>query len=214
MSIRVLLSTKHKVVSEGIAAILRTHHDMNVVGVSDNGLQTHALCDEVDPDVVLIGMYANEAQDIQLMHEIAQHQPLTHMVAFSGGSDRNAIIEILDAGAKAYVSTTSSIDELMSAIRAAAAGRVYLCQAAASEMMESVRKARSGDIAVKGHLGGREEQVLRLIADGYSSKEIARNLQIAPSTVEVHRRNIMRKIGLHKVADLTRYAIRNQMVSV
>jgi two-component system NarL family response regulator len=102
----------------------------------------------------------------------------------------------------------------MSAIRAAASGRAYLCQSAATEMMESVRKSRAGDITVRSHLGGREEQVLRLIADGYSSKEIARNLQIAPSTVEVHRRNIMRKVGLHKVADLTRYAIRNQMVSV
>ncbi len=214
MSIRVLLSTKHKVVSEGIAAILRTHHDMNVVGVADNGVKTQALCNEVEPDVVLIGMHTHDVQDIQLMHEIAQYQPSPRMVAFSGDSDRNAIIEILDAGAKAYVSTTSSIDELISAIRAAAAGRLYLCQAAASEMMDSVRKARSGELTVKGHLGGREEQVLRLIADGYSSKEIARDLQIAPSTVEVHRRNIMRKIGLHKVADLTRYAIRNQMVSV
>jgi two-component system NarL family response regulator len=81
-------------------------------------------------------------------------------------------------------------------------------------MMESVRQTRAGHATVRSHLGGREEQVLRLIADGYSSKEIARNLQIAPSTVEVHRRNIMRKVGLHKVADLTRYAIRNQMVSV
>lgn len=214
MSIRILLSTKHKVVSEGIAAILRTHHDMNVVGVSDSGDQTHAMCDEVDPDVVLIGMHAHDSEDIQLMHELAHHQPSPHVVAFSGDSNRNAIIEILDAGAKAFVSTTSSIDELMSAIRAAAAGRLYLCQAAATEMMESFRKARSGEITVKGHLGTREEQVLRLIADGYSSKEIARNLQIAPSTVEVHRRNIMRKIGLHKVADLTRYAIRNQIVSV
>lgn len=214
MSIRVLLSSKHKVVSEGIAAVLRTHHDMDVVGVSDNGEHTHALCDEVDPDVVLIGMHANDAQDLKLMHQIAHHQPSKNMVAFSSDTGRHSIIEILDAGAKAYVSTTSSMDELMSAIRAAAAGRVYLCQAAASEMMESVRKARSGDSTVKGHLGGREEQVLRLIADGFSSKEIARNLQIAPSTVEVHRRNIMRKIGLHKVADLTRYAIRNQMVSV
>ncbi|WP_199220366.1 response regulator transcription factor [Limnohabitans sp. T6-20] len=214
MSIRVLLSSKHKVVSEGIAAVLRTHHDMDLVGISDNGAMTNALCDQVDPDVVLIGMQANDSKDMALMHQIAHHQPAKNMVAFSADSDRNSIIEILDAGAKCYVSTMSSIDELMSAIRAAAAGRVYLCQAAASEMMESVRKARSGDISLKGQLGGREEQVLRLIADGYSSKEIARNLQIAPSTVEVHRRNIMRKIGLHKVADLTRYAIRNQMVTV
>jgi two-component system NarL family response regulator len=106
------------------------------------------------------------------------------------------------------------MDELIAAIRAAAAGRVYLCQTAAGEMMASVRKFRAGDGLVRGALGGREEQVLRLVADGLSSKEIARNLQIAPSTVEVHRRNIMRKVGLHKVADLTRYAIRNQMVSV
>jgi DNA-binding NarL/FixJ family response regulator len=214
MSIRVLLSSKHKVVSEGIAAVLRTHPDMNLVGMAQGNAQTHAMCDTVDPDVVLIGMHGHDADDLALMQQISHHLPVKNMVAFSGDSDRNAIIQILDAGAKGYVSTTSGIDELMSAIRAASLGRIYLCQTAASEMMESVRKFRSGDLTVKGQLGGREEQVLRLIADGYSSKEIAKNLLIAPSTVEVHRRNIMRKIGLHKVADLTRYAIRNQMVSV
>jgi two-component system NarL family response regulator len=81
-------------------------------------------------------------------------------------------------------------------------------------MMDCFRKVRSGDSPAKNLLGTREEQVLCLIADGYSSKEIAHNLLIAPSTVEAHRRNIMRKIGLHKVADLTRYAVRKQMVSV
>ena len=214
MSIRVLLSSKHTFVSEAIAAVLRTHHDMDVVGLSDNSEQTPVMCDEVDPDVVLIGMQANDAQGLRLMQKIAQHQPSKTMVAFSSDSDRHSIIEILDAGAKAYVSTTSSMDELMSAIRAAAAGRVYLCQAAATEMVACVRKSKAGDGTARKQLGGREEQVLRLIADGYSSKEIARNLLIAPSTVEVHRRNIMRKVGLHKVADLTRYAIRNLMVSV
>ena len=213
MSIRVLLSSKHKVISEGIAAILRTHPDMNVVGVSDNGQKTHALCHTEGPDVVLIGTQANDSQGLQLMQEMAIQQPARSVVAFSSDSNRHSVIEILDTGAKAYVSTTSSIDELLSAIRAAASGRVYLCQSAASEMMDSFRKFGTGDRPVKDHLGDREEQVLRLIADGYSSKEIARNLLIAPSTVEVHRRNIMRKIGLHKVADLTRYAIRNQMVS-
>lgn len=214
MPIRVLLSSKHKVISEGIAAILRTHQDMRVVGVSDNGQQTNALCSSEDPDVVLIGTQSNDAQGLQLMQQIAQAQPAQSMVAFSSDSDRHSMFEILDVGVKAYVSTTSSVDELMSAIRAAAAGRVYLCQSSASDMMDSLRQARAGDLQVKAQLGSREAQVLRLIADGYSSKEIARKLTIAPSTVEVHRRNIMRKIGLHKVADLTRYAIRNQMVPV
>jgi two-component system NarL family response regulator len=214
MCIRVLLSSKHTVISEGIAAILRTHQDMNVAGVSDNAQQAHALCQTEDPDVVLIGTQANDGQGLQLMQQMASERPSRSVVAFSSDSDRHAIIEILDVGAKAYVSTTSSIDELMSAVRAAASGRVYLCQSAASEMMDCFRNVRSGDGPGKSLLGTREEQVLRLIADGYSSKEIARNLLIAPSTVEVHRRNIMRKIGLHKVADLTRYAIRNQMVAV
>lgn len=214
MPIRVLLSSKHKVISEGIAAILRTHQDMRVVGVSDNGQQTNALCSSEDPDVVLIGTQSNDAQGLQLMQQIAQAQPAQSMVAFSSDSDRHSMFEILDVCVKAYVSTTSSVDELMSAIRAAAAGRVYLCQSSASDMMDSLRQARAGDLQVKAQLGSREAQVLRLIADGYSSKEIARKLTIAPSTVEVHRRNIMRKIGLHKVADLTRYAIRNQMVPV
>jgi two-component system NarL family response regulator len=214
MPIRVLLSSKHKVISEGIAAILRTHQDMRVVGVSDNGQQTNVLCSSEDPDVVLIGTQSNDAQSLQLMQQIAQTQPAQSMVAFSSDSDRHSMFEILDVGVKAYVSTTSSVEELMSAIRAAAAGRVYLCQSSASDMMDSLRQARAGDLQVKAQLGSREAQVLRLIADGYSSKEIARKLTIAPSTVEVHRRNIMRKIGLHKVADLTRYAIRNQMVPV
>jgi two-component system NarL family response regulator len=176
--------------------------------------KTQALCSEMTPHVVLLGMHSNNQQELALMHALAAHRSSPHMVAFSGDSDRHAIIEILDAGAKGYVATTSSMDELIAAIRAAAAGRVYLCQTAAGEMMASVRKFRAGDGLARGALGGREEQVLRLVADGLSSKEIARNLQIAPSTVEVHRRNIMRKVGLHKVADLTRYAIRNQMVSV
>ncbi len=214
MSIRVLLSSKHKVVCEGSAAVLRTHPDINLVGMSDTDEKTLSLCHEALPDVLLIGLHANGQQDLTLMQKIAQCSPSPQMVAFSGDTDRHSIIEILDAGAKGYVSTTSSIDEMLSAIRAVAAGRLYLCQTAASQMMASVRKIRSGDHVGKGHLGDREEQVLRLIADGFSSKEIARNLQIAPSTVEVHRRNIMRKVGLHKVADLTRYAIRNQMVSV
>jgi len=214
MSIRVLLSSKHKVVSEGIAAVLQTHPDFQLLGMADTDETTQALCAASAPDVLLLGLHAHGQQNLSLMHKIAQQPASPHMVAFSGDTERHSIIEVLDAGAKGYVSTTSSMDELMSAIRSVASGGHYLCQAAASEMMASVRKMRSGDGSGKNHLGSREEQVLRLIADGFSSKEIARNLQIAPSTVEVHRRNIMRKVGLHKVADLTRYAIRNQMVSV
>ena len=213
MSIRVLLSSKYTVVCEGIASVLYSQNDFELVGMTDNPLLTNGLCDTLTPDVVVIGMQAKDANDLSLVHDIARLQPEKKMVAFCcTDADRHSIIEILAAGAIGYVSTTSSMDEMMQAIRAADVGRSYLCQSAA-EMMDSVRHPHLSDAASKGHLGDREEQVLCLIADGLSSKEIARNLFIAPSTVEVHRRNIMRKIGLHKVADLTRYAIRNQMVA-
>jgi two-component system NarL family response regulator len=214
MPIRVLISSKHKLACEGIAAVLLSQSDMMLAGVSDDGAHTNALCDRVDPNVIVIGMQNHDAQDQALMDQITRHQPTQNMVVFSCETDRHAIVEILDAGVKGYVSMTSSMDELLAAIRCAATGRIYLCQTAAAEMIKSITKSSTGEIVVKGPLGGREEQVLCLIADGFSSKEIARNLLISPNTVDVHRRNIMRKIGLHKVADLTRYAIRNQMVAV
>lgn len=214
MPIRVLISSKHKLACEGIAAVLLSQSDMVLAGVSDDGAHTNALCDRVDPNVIVIGMQNHDPQDQALMEQITRHQPTQNMVVFSCETDRHAIVEILDAGVKGYVSMTSSMDELLAAIRCAATGRIYLCQTAAAEMIKSITKSSTGEIVVKGPLGGREEQVLCLIADGFSSKEIARNLLISPNTVDVHRRNIMRKIGLHKVADLTRYAIRNQMVAV
>jgi two-component system NarL family response regulator len=187
---------------------------MQLLGISENTECTQALCEEVSPDVLLVGIYAHGTQELDLMQRMTHRDSPQNIVVYSGQSDRHTIMEILDAGAKGYFSTTSGIDELMSAIRAAAAGREYMCQSGATEMRAGIRQSRDGAATVRSQLGGREAQVLRLIADGFSSKEIARNLQIAPSTVEVHRRNIMRKVGLHKVADLTRYAIRNQMVSV
>ena len=214
MSIRVLLSHKHRTIVEGIASVLKNHADMELVGLAHGEEETRRLCDEAAPHVVVMGVNPQGQSDVALTRWLAQHRPTIRMVALTNDCDRSSIIQMLDAGAMGYVSTTSSIEEISQGIRAAAAGRVYLCQGAATAMVDSYRRSKGAGPAVRGQLGDRESQVLRLIADGYSSKEIARNLQIAPSTVEVHRRNIMRKVGLHKVADLTRYAIRNQMVAV
>lgn len=214
MSIRVLLSHKHKTISEGIASVLKNHRDIELVGMAHDEEGTRRLCDQAAPHVLVLGVNPQAKSDVDMTRWLSLHHPLQHIVALTADCDRSSIIQMLDAGAKGYVSTTSSIEEIMQGIRAAATGRVYLCQGAATSMLDRYRRGKSSSAAGRGQLGDRESQVLRLIADGYSSKEIARNLQIAPSTVEVHRRNIMRKIGLHKVADLTRYAIRNQMVAI
>lgn len=214
MSIRVLLSHKHKTISEGIASVLKNHRDIELVGMANDDEATRLLCEQTMPQVIVLGVNPQVKADLDMTRWLAMHHPEQHIVALTADCDRSSIIQMLDAGAKAYVSTTSSMEEIMQGIRASALGRVYLCQGAATAMLDSYRRGKSSSPIGRGVLGDRESQVLRLIADGYSSKEIARNLQIAPSTVEVHRRNIMRKIGLHKVADLTRYAIRNQMVAI
>ena len=212
MSVRVLLSYQHKVMAEAMASVFRSHHDLQLVGVAHDDAQALRLCDECQPDVVVLGMQQHTGRDIEATRQLAHACACRHVVVFSSDTTRSSILEVMDAGALGYVCTTSSMNDLMNAIRSAAQGRAYLCQTAAQEMVQCVRRARRG--LRHSSLGDREEQVLRLIAVGYSSKEIARDLHIAPSTVDVHRRNIMRKVGLHKVADLTRYAIRNQMVAV
>lgn len=213
MSTRVLLSCKHKVILDGIAAILKTHSDIALVGVADDDIDTQALCVQTQPQVVVVGVDPRRSEDVALTRWIAQLAPRPEIVAFSIECDRGAVVQMMQAGANSFVSTQSSMDELLQAIRAAGAGRSYVCPWAGAVMVDGLRQTTTPKVGTS-HLGEREEQVLCLIADGYSSKEIARNLHIAPSTVEVHRRNIMRKVGLHKVADLTRYAIRNRMVQI
>lgn len=213
MPVRVLLSCKHKVIAEGISAVLKTHPDIDVVAVSGEDEQTRNFCFELSPAVVVVGVDPRCTSDVGLTRWLSCQTPRPEIVAFSTSCDRGAVLQMMQAGASSFVSTQSSMDELLQAIRAAASGRSYLCSSASALMVETLRRGRSEE-GGRSRLGEREEQVLCLIADGYSSKEIARNLSIAPSTVEVHRRNIMRKVGLHKVADLTRYAIRNQMVQV
>lgn len=211
MSIRVMVCHRHKVISEGVAALLRLQPGLELVGQADMGPTALHDCQAYKPDVLVMGVESHRNDDLQLAQQLAR-QPL-HTLVFADQASRGAVVRWLDAGARAYICNSSSIDELTAGIHAAAAGRVYLCQAAAQAMVESVRREHHEPGRGTCHLGAREEQVLRLIADGRSSKEIARDLQISPSTVEVHRRNIMRKVGLHKVAELTRYAIRQQLVS-
>ena len=213
MPIRVLLSCKHKVIAEGIASVLRHHADIHLLGLVDDDEATVRQCALESPQVLVLVVDPKRSGDVALARSVAQLAPGPEIVAVSTDCDRGGVLQMMQAGASSFVATQSSMDELLRAIRAAGAGRSYMCPSAGASMMDSFRKARTAAPGT-GPLGEREEQVLCLIADGYSSKEIARNLQIAPSTVEVHRRNIMRKVGLHKVADLTRYAIRNQMVQV
>ena len=213
MVIRVSLSLPHNLLAQGIESYLLRQPAIELVPSVPTAREQHDGSAAVGDAVLLIGLDSLQPATLEtLRHRHARH-PLQRLVVLADFHQPAELLSTLDAGALACVSTTSQLDDVVQAIRSAAQGHPYLCQQLATLMLQGAR--RQHPLTRERHgLGHREEEVLRLIADGYSSKEIARQLQIAPSTVDVHRRNIMRKIGLHKVADLTRFAIRHQMISL
>jgi len=214
MTIRVMMLSNHQILCEGIAAAIGLQLDMVLQGITPERSNNPNWGEPAGYDVVLIRLEPRDADALDWLHQMTLDHPARHIVVFSCDAQMHPVNDVLQAGVMGYIEKSSGMDELMAAIRAAAAGRVYLCPRAAYEMVSQVLKVSPVSSPEKVTLGAREEQVLRLIADGYSSKEIARKLFISPNTVDVHRRNIMRKTGLHKAADLTRYAICKQMVSV
>jgi len=214
MPIRIFVAYNQKVIAEGLAAILRADPAISVVGVCDSHHVDLSQIETLMPDVIVIGSNSVHQNGDAFYGLISTHGARNHFVVMSSGISRLLISDALKAGAKAHVCMNSNVDDLLAAVRSAAVGSSYLCESSLHELASDTDESLSQAMAVKRALGQRETQVLRLVAVGRSSKQIARNLDISPSTVEVHRRNIMRKLGLHKAADLTRFAIRHQMISV
>jgi two-component system NarL family response regulator len=213
MVIRVSTALSHNLLAQGIESYLQGQPDMVLLPARHESTLVFDAVDVPSHEVVLLGLESLHPAAMQRVRSWHQRHHLARLVVLADFHHASELMETLEAGALACVSTTSQLHDVLQAIRCAARGDNYLCQQLSSLMMQGARHQRL--LVHERHgLGHREEEVLRLIADGYSSKQIARQLDIAPSTVDVHRRNIMRKIGLHKVADLTRFAIRHQMVTL
>lgn len=213
MVIRVSLSIPHNLLAQGIESYLQRQASIELVGPIERATDLPGTDKPLRNEVLLIGLDSLQPTPLQSLRDRHVQCPAQPLVVLADFHQPAELLSTLDAGAMACVSTTSQLDDVLQAIRCASQGHHYLCQQLATLMLQGARNQRLESRERHG-LGHREEEVLRLIADGYSSKEIARQLDIAPSTVDVHRRNIMRKIGLHKVADLTRFAIRHQMISL
>ena len=215
MVIKVLIANQKNLITEGICTRIAKEEDIEIVGVIEDAQSTLSFCQRDRPEVLVLGSEFKCTNPVHFIQDLVTKYPEIKIVALSRLAEHHSILELLSAGVLAFVTSTAScFDEFISAIRSTAQNRVYLCHAVTSVVALGMRKTKVDGIASSLRLGDREEHVLKLIADGYSSKEIAIQLHISPSTVEVHRRNIMRKIGLHKVADLTRYAIRNQISTI
>jgi DNA-binding NarL/FixJ family response regulator len=211
MNIRVLLVEDHRMVREALREVLSKERDLEVVGEAGDARDGLEQARSLSPDVIVLDIRLPDLNGIEVAERLKDSGSTAKIVALSAFSDRRFVTEMLRSGASGYVTKSAAGTELVSAIRAVASGHGYFSPDIAATLVADVRE-RSTD-SKEQSLARREREVLRLIAEGERSTEIATQLNIAVATVEVHRRNISRKLGLHTVAELTRYAIREGIVS-
>lgn len=214
MTIRLLLVDDHAVVRSGLRMLLASESDVEIVGEAASGSEAVAAAASARPDVVLMDIGLPDMTGIEAARVIKSKFPEIAVVALTIHEDEEYFFKMLEAGASGYVPKRAAPEELLTAIRAAASGEVYLYPSLAKLLVKDYL-SQEREVENKSRLGGltdREQEVLSLLADGAANAEIAASLVISPKTVERHRENIMRKLNLHSRAELVRYAIRKGII--
>lgn len=211
MAIRVLLADDHVMVRQALRNLLESEAELLVVAEASDGSEVLALCAEFTPDIVIIDVGMPNMNGIEATKQLLASHPNIKVLALSASAEKRFVLGMLEAGATGYIIKAEAGGELLRAVHSVIDGQSYLCPSVASMMIENIQGKSKSE---KANLGQREQQVLELLAAGMTSPEIGARLNIAAATVEVHRRNIMRKLGVRGIAELTKYAIREGLVSL
>jgi DNA-binding NarL/FixJ family response regulator len=212
MTISVFLVEDHQMVREALREVLSKEININVVGEAGDANEALKQVVSLRPDVVVLDIRLPDVNGIEVAARLRDAGSLAKIVALSAFSDKRFVTAMLRSGASAYVTKSAAGTELVRAICAVAAGQGYFSPEIAHALASELRDRPLAGEAQP--LGRREREVLRLIADGIRSPAIAEQLHVSLATVEVHRRNIMRKLGLRSVAELTKHAIREGIASL
>ncbi len=215
MSTRILIADDHQMLREGLRAILEKDEEIEVIGEASDGRTAVAMARTLQPDVVAMDISMPDLNGVEATRQIKAENPAVKVVALSRHSDRRYVLRMLEAGASGYVLKSGAYDELRRAVQAVRSGNSYLSPRITGLVIEAhLRPGSQPESASAPSLGPRELEIVQLLAEGHTSPQIARKLHISTRTVESHRRNIMKKLDVHSLAEITKYAVREGLTSV
>jgi DNA-binding NarL/FixJ family response regulator len=215
MNIRVLLVDDHAIIREGLCSLLEKHPEMEVVADTDDGRKAFDLVRELLPDIVIMDITMRGLNGIEATRQIIAEFAAVKVIALSIHSKRRYVADMLSAGAAGYILKECLFDELVQAIKAVAAGRRYLSPKIADVVINDyIKRLSATDDSPFEVLKSREREVLQLLAEGKTTKQIALELHVSTKTIEANRRQIMEKLSIHSVAELTKYAVREGLTTL
>jgi DNA-binding NarL/FixJ family response regulator len=211
--LRVLLADDHSIVRRGLRDLLEAD-DVSIVGEASDGLEAMRLCEEQHPDVVILDIGMPKLNGIEVAARVQKLEPRPEVIVLSVHADESYVIRALSAGARAYLLKSATDEDLIPAIRAVAARKPYFSPAVAEMLVEDfMRQLQQRGLTDSYRLlTDREKEVLQLLAEGRSNKEVASLLNLGLSTVETHRANLMQKLNLHNTAEIVLYAVRKGLI--
>jgi DNA-binding NarL/FixJ family response regulator len=214
--VRILLADDHKLFRQGLRALIDKNHELNVVGEARNGREAIQMAAKSSPRVVVMDISMPDMNGIEATRRIAERNPSIKIIALSMHSNRRLVLEILKAGARGYLLKDCAFEELMTAIRTIMDGKIYLSPEISDTMIKDYirNSTQKKDGSVFSILSSREQEVLQLLAEGRTAKQIAYKLDLSVKTIETHRQKIMNKLGIHSIAEMTKYAIREGLTSL
>jgi len=214
--VRILIADDHDVVRAGLRQLLLERKGWEVCGEASTGRHAVAMAVELKPDVVVMDIAMPELNGLEAARQIKKSLPKTEIVVLTLHLSDQLAYEIINAGIRGYVLKSDANRDLVSAVEAVGMHRPFFTAKVSEMMMEGLRgdKPRDGQNDARGRLTGRQREIVQLLAEGKTSKEVAVALNISVKTAETHRANIMRRLELHSVSELVRYAVKNQIIEV
>jgi len=213
--IRVLLADDHKLLIDGLRSLLEAKGAIEIVGVAQDGLEAVSLCEKLKPDIVLLDISMPRLNGIDSARKILAEAPHTKIIILSMHADSRFVRESLRVGASGYILKESAASEVFDAIRQVSNGELFFSKSLRDQVLrEYVDWVRDKGNLTDSPLSAREREVLQLLAEGKSTKDVADLLNLSVKTIESHRKQIMDKLDLHSIAELTKYAIREGLTQL